>query len=138
MDTYARSERSSRPHRFTCLPVAREGRAGGEHGGSAVRETPRNVLVVSCCSLYVSHAKLCAIVQARQDPDSALGAVQDCNSGERVLINSQKSRMEPAPAASLRGWTRFALCSLQIAHAGVGSHHIPRPVFRGDLHVEEC
>ncbi|KAL0104538.1 hypothetical protein PUN28_017335 [Cardiocondyla obscurior] len=58
MDTYARSERSPRPYRS--LAFATVTRAGG--GGSAL-PTPRNVLVVSCCSLYVSYAKLCPIVQ---------------------------------------------------------------------------
>lgn len=33
--------------------------------GGLAPPTPRNILVVSCCSLYVSHAKLCPIVQAR-------------------------------------------------------------------------
>lgn len=33
-------------------------------GGWCVLTSSRNVLVVSCCSLYVSYAKLCPIVQA--------------------------------------------------------------------------
>jgi len=117
---------------LTALPASLLREKGD--GGSVVRETPRDVLVVSCCSLYVSYAKLCAIVQARQDPDSAVRAVRDCNSRKRILINSRKSRMGAAPCGE-SGWARFARCSLQIARwRGLASYS--SNVFCSALHVQ--
>jgi len=112
---------------LTALPASLLREKGD--GGSVVRETPRDVLVVSCCSLYVSYAKLCAIVQARQDPDSTVRAVQDCNSRKRVLINSRKSRTGAALCGEPAADGRVSLVVLCRLHAGVGSHHISRTFF---------